>query len=118
MRAELERQRTQMERQRSEMEAKLEVLTAPQEVVSAQQVEVLGARLEALHAAQLLSDDELFAAEDSIADFIEAKASCGVVTMEFVNANRALGKAHKLVALSEGMPKDATFARQLRRKFV
>ena len=38
--------------------------------------------------------------------------------MEMVNANRAVSKAHKLVALSEGMPKGATFARQLRRKFV
>ena len=76
------------------------------------------ARLEGLHAAQLLSDDELFAAEDCVADFLEAKASFDVVTLNVVNASRAAGKAHKLVVLSEGVPKDAMFARQLRRKFV
>ena len=82
------------------------------------EVDAVTARLEALHAAQLLSDDELFALEDCVADFIEAQASYDVVTMEAVNANRAIGKVHKLVALGEGMPSDAMFARQLRRKFV
>ena len=41
-----------------------------------------------------------------------------VVTMETVNTIRAVGKMHKLTSLSEGMPGDAMFARQLRRKFV
>ena len=91
---------------------------APREAVSGQQIEALTARLEAVHGAKLLSDDELFAVEDCVADFIEAQASYDVVTMEAVNANRELGKVHKLVALGEGMPSDAMFARQLRRKFV
>ena len=86
--------------------------------LSAQQIEAVTARLEALHGAQLLSDDELFALEDYIADFHEAFAACGVVTMEIVNTSPAMGKAHRLVALSEGMPRDAMFSRQLRRKFV
>ena len=38
--------------------------------------------------------------------------------METVNTIRAVGKAHKLVALGEAMPGGGMFARQLRRKFV
>ena len=38
--------------------------------------------------------------------------------MDVVNASRAMGKVHKLVLLSEGLPDDAMLARQLRRKFV
>ena len=41
-----------------------------------------------------------------------------IVTTETVNALRAVGKVQKLVALSAGMPRDAMFARQLRRKFL
>ena len=76
------------------------------------------ARLVALRATQILSDDELFAIEDCVADFIEAKGSFDVVTMDVVTASRSMGKVHKLVLLSEGLPDDAMFARQLRRKFV
>eukprot|EP01045_Picozoa_sp_COSAG04_P050438 COSAG04_NODE_20429_length_394_cov_0.623729_2_plen_72_part_01 len=71
-----------------------------------------------MHAAKMLSDDELFAVEDCVADFAEATAACEVVTLEIAAANRAVGKAHKLVALGEAMPGDGMFARQLRRKFV
>ena len=111
MRAELAEQRTQVERLQGQ-------LMAPQEVLSAQQIEAVTARLEALHSAQLLSDDELFRLEDHIADFHEAFAACGAVTMQIVNTSPAMGKAHRLVALSEGMPRDSMFSRQLRRKFV
>ena len=117
----MEEQRQQMQEQRQQIEEQrqqIEELKAPQEAISAQQVETLTARLEAMHAAKMLSDDELFAVEDCVADFVEARASCEVVTMETVNTNRAVGKAHKLVALAEAMPGDAMFARQLRRKFV
>ena len=41
-----------------------------------------------------------------------------VVTMEVAQTNRAAGKVHKLVVLSEGVAKDAVLARQLRRKFI
>ena len=103
-----------MREQMREMEAKL----APKKVISAEQIDAVTARLETLHAAQLLSDEELFALEDCMADFIEARASFGVVTMETVHTNRVVGKMHKLIAVSEGMPKDAMLARQLRRKFA
>ena len=63
-------------------------------------------------------DDELFAAEDCIADFYEAKATFEVATLEIAGANRAVGKVHKLVLLSEGVAKDPMLARQRRRKFV
>ena len=67
----------------------------------------------------LLSDEELFAMEDCVADFLEARAACDVVTAEIVHANaEVMGKLHKLVALSEGLAHDSMFARQLRRKFV
>ena len=101
-----------------QLEAKIEKLMAPQEAVSDQQVEAVTARLQAVHAAQLLSDDELFAVEDAIADFLEVKAACGVVTPMIVNTQDAAGKVHKLVVLSGGMADDAMFARQVRRKFV
>ena len=105
---------SKLEQQRQQIEE----LKAPQEAISAQQVEALTARLEAMHAAKMLSDDELFALEDCVADFLEAKASYGVLTLEAVHAHRALSKVHKLLALGEGMADDAMFARQLRRKFV
>ena len=128
MREERETMEVKMREQREEMEAKLEEQRqqteqlrqelSPQEAISAAQVEALTARLEALHAAQLLSDDEMFGLEDAIGDFVEARASFGMVTMETVHTNRVVGKMHKLVAVSEGMPKDAMLARQLRRKFA
>ena len=115
---EMQEQRQQMQEQMKEQRQQIEELKAPQEAISAQQVEALTARLQALHAAQMLSDDELFALEDCIADFLEAKASYGVLTLEAVHAHRALSKVHKLLALGEGVADDAMFARQLRRKFV
>ena len=104
---------------RAELDKLQAQLTAPREAVSARQVEEVTARVEALHAAQLLSDEELFAVEDCIADFVEARAAYDVVTAEIVHANAAvMGKLHKLVALSEGLAHDSMFARQLKRKFV
>ena len=116
MEAKLEEQRQETTKLRLAMEKRL----APKEVISTEQVDAVTARLEALHAAQLLSDDELFGLEDCVADFVEAKCAVDVtiVTTETVNALRAVGKVPKLVALSAGMPRDAMFARQLRRKFA
>ena len=114
METRMEEQRQQLQEQRQQIEE----LKAPQEAISAEQVQALAARLEAMHAAKMLSDDELFAVEDCVADFVEARTSCEIVTMETVNTVRAVGKAHKLVALGEAMSGDAMFARQLRRKFV
>lgn len=111
-------ERAAVKADRAEMEAKIEELTTSQEVVSAAQVSALTARLGTLHSTQALSDDELFAVEDCIADFLEIKANVGVVTMGVVTTNHAMGKVHKMIALSEGMVDDAMFARQLRRKFA
>ena len=103
-----------IEEQRQQMQA----LMAPQEAISTAQIDALNARLEGLHAARLLTDEELFAVEDCVADFLEAKGSFPVVTVDLVNSNSAVGKAHKLVVLSAGVASDAMFARQVRRKFV
>ena len=114
----LEQAKREMEGKFEQQRQQMERLAAPKEAVSAEQVGGLTARVHALHAAQLLSDDELFAVEDSIADFIEVTAACEVVTLETANTNPVVGKLHKLVALGEGMADDAMFARQVRRKFV
>ena len=52
-----------------------------------------------------------------MADAIEATAACDVVTLESVHSSPVVGAVHRLIALSERMPKDAMFARQARRKF-
>ena len=53
----------------------------PAEAIPEQRLAALQARLEALHAAKLLGDDELYALEDMVADFVEFEASLvGVVT--------------------------------------
>ena len=86
----------------------------------------LQARMEALHAAQLLADDELFVLEDLLADFVELQAAVPegeVLTKDAIYS--AVGgscapavKLHKLVRLSNKMGSDAAFARQVKRKFV
>ena len=104
----------------------LTALTAPHAVASTQQVAGLTRRLQALHAAKLLSDRELRAVEDCVADLLEAKASFDVlgrvmgraVSAEVASSHRAVAKAHTLMLLSEGLPDDAMFARQCRRKFA
>ena len=133
MQSKLEQQRkeseTKMEQQRKESEAKMntihvkmetmqeELAAPPRAVIAKEQLHSLQTRLEGLHTAKLLSDEELGAIEDSLADFLEASAGCELVTMEMVNMNRAVGTVLKLIALSEGMAKDNMFARQLKRKF-
>ena len=126
----LEQQRGELERQRAAMQAmeskmlQLTALTAPHAVVSTQQVVGVARRLQALHAAKLLSDRELHAVEDVVADFMEAKASFDVlgravgraVSAEVASSHRAIAKAHTLMLLSE--LDDAMFARQCRRKFA
>ena len=108
--------RTDEKIERSKEELRREL--TPKPVVTDAQLEALQMRLEALHAAQLISDDELFVLEDHVTDFFEAKAMFEVVTVEVAHANSAVGKVHKLVALSEATTKDAGLARQVRRKFL
>ena len=122
---ELERQRTAVQAMESKLQ-QLTALTAPHAVVSTQQVAGLTRRLQALHATRLLSDRELHAVEDCVADLLEAKASFDVlgravgraVSAEVASSHRAVAKAHTLMLLSEGLPDDAMFARQCRRKFA
>ena len=115
--AERAEMQAKMEAERAEMQAKMEAKLEQQHIVTKDQLAVLQTRLEVLHASELLSDDELGAVEDCLADFFEASAGCEHMTMEMVSMNRAVGAALKLIALSEGMTKDAMFARQVKRKF-
>eukprot|EP01050_Picozoa_sp_SAG11_P016782 SAG11_NODE_2332_length_3506_cov_2.301732_1_plen_283_part_00 len=104
----------QMEKMREEIEEKL----TPAEAISEQRLASLQARLEALHAAKLLGDDELYALEDMMADYLELKATMGIVTGEMVNTSASTSKLLKVVGLSEGVAADGAFARQVRRKYV
>ena len=133
----LEQHRLMLEREdklRQEMESKIEKMQEradanlakmceemkPAEAISEQRIAALQARLEALHAAKLLGDDELYALEDMVADYVEHKASMGgvVVTFEMLNGNENASKLLKLAALSESIAADGAFARQARRKYV
>ena len=71
-----------------------------------QQVAALQVRIEALHASKLLADEELFTLEDAIADAEEAVSGD--------DDDRVV----RMVALSVRMSSDASFSRQLRRKFI
>ena len=101
-----------------------ELTPAPaQELVSAEQLAALQARLEQLHAAQLLTDEELFALENLCSDYLEVKAAtAGPLTQELVYSSPAklivVSKLAKLVVVSEGLASDAGLARQVRRKFL
>jgi hypothetical protein len=67
---------------------------------------------------RVTQDDEVHSIEELLADFLEAKALFGAVSAAVAGSVAAVGKLHKLVVLSEGILKDATFARLVRRKFV
>ena len=123
-----------MEQQRKEMEAKMHEQQAalraeltprpPAAAITLEKLAALQARVEALHAAELLADEERFALEDTIADWAEASASAAegrVITQTALHATPALGAGvavHKMIKISEVATGDAAFARQLRRKFV
>ena len=126
MEAKIEQQRLAMESQRVQMEAKLEqfaqqaqaatdakldqaeeqkkaMVTRLEHMTTEQQLPALQARIEALHAAKLLSDDELFSIEDLIAD------------LEVGSEDTRVGQ---LITLSSRMAGDAAFSRQIRRKIL
>ncbi len=122
-------QQTRDDKNRAEMDAKMEAMRAemqkqreelapppPQEAVSAQRLAALQARIEQLRAGKLLSDEDVFAVEDLIGDFIELQASVPLVTAEMAHTHRAVGMVLKLVLLSEGLAADGSLARQLQRK--
>ena len=86
------------------MDAKLEEQKAQMDAKRIeQQLPALQSRIEAMHAAKLLSDDELFSIEDVIAD------------LEVGSDDTRVGQ---LIALSSRMAGDAAFSRQIRRKIL
>ena len=105
---------------RSEMTAR------DRQAIADEQLSALQARLGALHTAKLLTDEQLFVAEDLCADFVELQAAVPegeVLTKDAIYS--AVGhscapavKLHKIALLSDKMAPDAAFARQLRRKFL
>ena len=121
----LREERETAERQRHEMETKLDEqhretqqvreVASAMSCVSEAQLELLQTRLDALHQAKLLSDDEIGALEDCIADYIDCRSSLSPAAAEI---GVAAEKVKKMVGLSEGMGKDGMLARQLRRKFA
>ena len=121
MESKIEHQRLESKEQREEakaekaaLEAKVEALMTPRPAVTEEQLATLQSRLEAMHAAQLLTDEELFALEDICVDYI----ALGLVTAEMAGGNAAASKLLQLVRVSEGVAADASFARQAKRRFV
>ena len=125
METKLDEQRRETQQVRHEMETERDEQrqeTCKQQVrevasamscVSEAQMELLQTRLDALHQAKLLSDDEIGALEDCIADYIDCRSSLNPAAAEI---GVAAEKVKKMVGLSEGMGKDGVLARQLRRK--
>jgi hypothetical protein len=75
--------------------------------------EMLQTRLDALHEAKLLSDDEIGAREDCVADYIDCRSSLNPAAAEI---GVAAEKVKKMAVVSEGG--EGRLARQLRRQFV
>ena len=106
----------------AKMEAKITELTPtpPAAAISDEQLPALQARIEGLHVTKLLADDELFALEDLIADYVELTMTVtdGIITKDMLYSMPTASKLDKLVGLSAAMAGDAAFARQARRKFL
>ena len=60
-------------------------------------------RSDALHQAKLLTDDEMFALEDKLADFVEFRSSVTVAPGE---TDVAADSVKKLVGMCEAVSKD------------
>jgi hypothetical protein len=116
METKLDEQRTKLDEQRQEtckQQVREVQLASAMSCVSEAQLGLLQTRLDALHQAKLLSDDEIGALEDCIADYIDCRSSLSPAAAEI---SLAAEKVKKMVGLSEGMGKDGMLARQLRRK--
>ena len=104
MDAKLEEQKAQMDAKLEQVEEHKQAMVARVEHVQIEkQLPALQSRIEAMHAAKLLSDDELFSIEDVIAD------------LEVGSDDRRAGQ---LITLSSRMAGDAAFSRQIRRKIL
>ena len=115
MREEREMMVSAMETQRHEMQALLEQereqnMKLREQVLLRKQTQIaaLQSRVQALHAAQLLTDEELHRIEDAIADGCELGAA----------DSAGGGEVARMVALSERVAVEGAFARQLRRKYA
>ena len=78
------------------------------------QLAAFQARFGALHTAQLLSDDELYALEDLIGDFCDLRESVEMAHATPKHSLAMMGKLRKLAALAETFADDATLARLAR----
>ena len=118
MEAKMEQQRKEMDIQQAALKADL--TAPPAAAITDEELTALQARIEGLHVTKLLTDEELFALEDLIADYVELTMSVTdrVITREMIYAMPAASKLDKLVGLSAAMAGDAAFARQARRKFL
>ena len=115
-----------MERQQAALKAELTLqltVPPPAPAITDEQLAALQVRIEGLHVTKLLTDEELFALEDLVADYMELTVSVtdGIITKGMIYAMptvAAASKLDKLVNLSTAMVGDAAFARQARRKFL
>ena len=110
MQALLDQQVRETERVRMETEKRL----SASEAISDEQLEALQSRLTALHAAKLLTDEENDTVEDYAIDWLELVAKAPMTTVE----NPVVDKVRTMIVLSEKVPSDRSFARQLRRKVL
>lgn len=119
MQQQMQQELQRMQQQVVELRRELAPVPKP-EVVSEEQMHCLCERIERIHAAKLWTDEELYVIQDTLSDFIEIKAqvSGGVVTQDIAEANPVAGAVKHLVALSVGLPNDAFFSRQVKRKFM
>ena len=129
MEGKMEQLRQEAKTEKAETEAKMEQLKAeltpspPAPAITQEQLAALQSRIDGLHVAKLLADEELYALEDTIADYVELTMSMAgrVITREMIYSLAtvaAASKLDKLVGLSAVMVGDAAFARQARRKFL
>ena len=113
LRSEME-SRWQLSHQQLARETEGLKFTLATHAVTVSQLSALQTRLEALHAAQLLSEVELFALENTIGDFVAVRSmEPADNTDELRGVVRTVGQ---LVGLSEGLANDSVCARQMRRR--
>ena len=109
-------ERERAEAREARLEAKLEQLmeeARPQiqtakDAISDERLDALQARMQTLREGQLLTDTQVYAAEDATADCIGAMLSPGTTI-----AHPAVDKVHKMISLCQRMKADGAFARQL-----
>ena len=109
LKAEVERQRQEIEALREGMQRATEKHPLAR-VLDDSQIAALQIRLSSLHDAQLLTDEEVCTVEDIIADCVQVMASGAFV------GDNVVAEVVKIVALSERIQTDLSFARQLKRK--